>query len=215
MTVYEGLSSESTINLGWENVTNLKYKFSKNLRNSNILKLNWSPVISYSEEVTIKYIITFKNEIFITTEASFNVPLSYGKFTIDSITGKNIIEKECLTIETRFYFEDNTYSSSNTQEICFCPPIDPACSKPKITKSVLTKKSGNKSLKIKYSSAVKNVNGAVAIDGNIFGCSQPSHWASLNLGIGPNDCYKKDDVKILPSVSDNPQYQVRVRGRRR
>ena len=34
-------------------------------------------------------------------------------------TGKNIIEKECLTIETRFYFEDNTYSSSNTQEICF------------------------------------------------------------------------------------------------
>ena len=63
---------------------------------------------------------------------------------------------------------------------------------------------------MKYANAIKMLMVQQQQWKYFFGCSISSTWASLNLGIGPNDCYKKDDVKILPSVSDNPQYQVRM-----
>ena len=55
---------------------------------------------------------------------------------------------------------------------------------------------------MKYSKAIQNKHGAL---GEIFdGCSSVTHWNQLSLGLrlSKNDCYKRNNVLILPNQSN-------------
>ena len=55
---------------------------------------------------------------------------------------------------------------------------------------------------MKYSNAIQNKNSA---SGGVFnGCSSIAHWNKIILGLRliKNDCYKRNNVLILPSQSD-------------
>ena len=55
---------------------------------------------------------------------------------------------------------------------------------------------------MKYSKAIKNKQGALG--GTFNGCSPIAHWNQLSLGLrlSKNDCYKRNNVLILPNQSE-------------
>ena len=202
MANYEGEGNTATINLGWASLSNINGLISKDNINNNYLNLKWTGVSS-TNNTTVKYFITYKNNTFSTTNNNFKLPIGYGSLKKDPKTGIFIVEEVCLTLETRFYFNDGTYSSGKIKTFCFCPPADLYC-KNKKTKSVNTTKvvQKNVSTKKRYASAVKSTNGAMGFNFN--NCRKVSDWKKLDLKLAAskNDCYKKTDIIILPSQSD-------------
>lgn len=214
---FEGCSNNITFNLGWENATNINYRSRRNKVNNYELILNWDGIQDISG-ITIKYCIVYNNKTYTTSKTTFTLPIGYGTFQRDENgnvklngQGKPIVQEECVRIETRYYFSDGSFSYGEDPIIfCFCPPTDPACSSIKTTKSIGAKKKVGTQKQL-YSSAVRNVNGALGFTSNSngnsgtngisgslgFNCRTPAQWNALNLTVGPNNCYKKTDVVIL------------------
>jgi len=188
MTNYEGESSSQTVNLGWDSVTNINGSIQRDSTNNYFLNLTWNIPNIPENYFSVKFIITYKNNIHITTESPYKLYISYGETTTDPETGKTIAEEVCITIETRYYFLDGSYSSGEIKTFCFCPPIDPFCRKEKKTK-VVNNGHKNISTKRKYANALKTSNGVLGM--NFKNCSKASHWGSLGFTVGKNDCYKK------------------------
>lgn len=215
---FEGISN-ITFNFGWENAINIKYLSRRNKINNYELILNWDGTQDING-VTIKYIITYNTKTYTTTKTTFILPIGYGTFQRDengnvklNSQGKPITQEECVKIETRYYFNDGSFSyGEDPITFCFCPPTDQFCSKIKTTKSIGLKKQGGTQKQL-YASAVKNVNGALGfisgkngnninngISGSLgFNCRTPAQWRSLNLSIGPNNCYSKNTIVVLPN----------------
>jgi len=224
MDDFEGSSSTQSINLGWDNLNNISGNIYKDNNNNNYINLNWNKPTGIPENTTVKYFINYLGDTFLTLKSSYVLPVYYGYSTVDEKTGQKIVEKVCVSIETRYYFEDGSYSQGTTQSYCFCPPSDPYC-KNVISNSnnnsfklngnsnfnnsssnsniSLSSNNNNISTKRKYASAVTNVNGASGFNFN--NCSSISYWNSqaFRLALAPNNCYKKSDVVILPSQSEN------------
>ena len=214
---FEGISNNITFNFGWENATNISYRSRRNKINNYELILNWNGVPAISG-ITIKYCIIYNTKIYTTTKPTFILPIGYGTFKRDENgnvklngQGKPVTQEECVRIETRYYFSDGSFSYGEDPIIfCFCPPTDLYCSSIKTTKTIGAKKQVGTQKQL-YASAVKNTNGALGftsgsnginrtngITGSLgFNCRTPAQWRSLNLVIGPNNCYSKNDVKIL------------------
>ena len=206
MTTYTGESSDETINLGWDSVSNIVGFVTKSKTNSYFLNLTWDGVDT-PNNATVKYCIKYQGKNYITTKTNFMLPITYGNTTTDEKTGVIIAEEECIEIETKYYYSENTYSVGETKKFCFCPPVDPFCKKSKKTKT----KQKNISSKIRYSNAVKNKNGALGVDGGIFNnCSSVNYWnqLSLNISLSKNNCYSKEKVLILPNQSENQQNTI-------
>lgn len=197
MGTYYGEGNTETINLGWDSVNNINGRVERNNSGSYFLRISWTAAAPQNG-ATVKYCIKYQEQSILTTETNYYLPINYGSTTIDEKTGMVIALEECLEIETRYYTDENTYAEGEVKKFCFCPPVDPFCNKSKKTKT----KEKNISSKMKYSKAIKNKNGAL---GGIFnGCSSIAHWNQLSLGLrlSKNDCYKKENVLILPSQSD-------------
>ena len=195
MTEFEGDSSSENINLGWDNAYNFKGNIYKDDINNYFLNLNWKAPNTNLSDISIKYYINYLDDTFITTNTFYKLPVSYGTLIIDEKTGIKIAEEVCITIETRYYFNDGSYSFGETQSFCFCPPVDPFCKKSKKTK-IIQKNISNKR---QYANAVKNVNGAQGF--NFKNCTPVNDWKSmsLRLTVGKNNCYSKSNVLILPN----------------
>lgn len=195
MTEFEGDSSSENINLGWPSANNFIGNIHKDNINNYYLTLNWNAPDINLNNITIKYYINYLDNIFITTDTFYKLPVSYGNLIIDEKTGIKIAEEVCITIETRYYFNDGSYSVGEMKTYCFCPPVDPFCKKSKKTK--ITQK--NISTKQRYANAVKNVNGAQGF--NFKNCTSVNEWntMSLRLTVGKNNCYSKSNVLILPN----------------
>ncbi len=196
MASYTGEGNTETINLGWDSVTNINGLVQKDNNGNYYLRLTWSAATPQSG-ATIKYCIKYEQKSILTTETKYLLRIGYGLTTIDEKTGIVIALEQCVEIETRYYFSENTYAIGEIKKFCFCPPVDPFCKKSKKTKT----KEKNISSKIKYSKAIKNKHGALG--GTFNGCSSVSHWNQLSLGLSlsKNDCYKRDNVLILPNQS--------------
>ena len=218
MTVFEGNSETQTINLGWESLTNIVGKISKDIINSYSIRLSWNTPNSIPEGSNIKYYINYLGKIFITSNSSYILPVNYGNYVVDEVTGLKTVEEVCLTIETRYYFNDNSYSQGQIQSFCFCPPADLYCKKriesiqnnsfssqnnsnSNSVNSVFNK--NNISTKRRYASAVTNINGSSGFNFNR--CSSINYWESqrFRLALAKNDCYKKENVIILPNQDQN------------
>jgi len=197
----EGESNEITITIGYDNVSNIKGRIQKNSINNYFLSLNWNSVTNPSNETTVVYIINYLDKVFQTSTNSFQLPVQYGWQTIDKITGNKFITEQCLTIQTRFIY-DGGYYSSNISTFCFCPPIDPYCKK--IVKTTKTQKSHEKknsinSQKMRYANSLRTSNGALGLNFNLNKCASPNYWNSLQFKVGPNNCYSRKTVVILPN----------------
>ena len=195
MTEFEGDSSSQNIDLGWDNANNFTGNIYKDNINNYYLNLNWNGPNINLNDITIKYCINYLDNKFITTDTFYKLPVSYGNLITDEKTGIKIAEEVCITIETRYYFNYDSYSVGEIQSFCFCPPVDSFCKKSKKTK-ILQK---NISTKKRYANAVKNVNGAQGF--NFTNCSSVNDWRSMGfrLAVGKNNCYSKSDVIILPN----------------
>ncbi len=203
MASYTGEGNTETINLGWDSVNNINGIVQKNSYGNYFLRLSWSAATPQIG-ATVKYCIKYEGQSILTTETNYLLTISYGLTRVDEKTGIVIALEQCVEIETRYYFTEYTYGIGETKEFCFCPPVDPFCKKSKKTKT----KEKNISSKMKYSQAIKNKNGAL---GGIFeGCSPISHWNQLSLGLqlSKNDCYKRNNVLILPNQSENQQNTI-------
>ena len=215
---FEGSSDTQTINLGFEGLNSINGRILKNNNNNYFINLTWSGPSEVPEDSTVKYFINYLGETFSTSNLSYNLPVYYGNSIIDEETGQKIVEEVCLTIETRYYFEDGSYSQGATKNFCFCPPSDPYCKKVISTikyssssnsnnsssnTNISIANSNNISTKKKYASAVTNVNGASGFNFN--NCSSISYWTSqaFRMAVGKNNCYKKTDVVILPNQDTN------------
>ena len=222
---FEGSSSTQSINLGWENATNISGRIIKKNNNNYYINLKWNTPSQIPENTTVKYFINYLDNTFSTVNSSYQLPVYYGYTTVDPETGRKISETVCITIETRYYFDDGSYSQGSTQSYCFCPPSDPFCKNviskgENISYNNLNNSSSNSnnsssnsnnliannnniSTKRRYASAVTNVNGASGFNFN--NCSSISYWRSqaFRLALAKNDCYKKSDVIILPSQSED------------
>lgn len=222
---FEGSSSTQSINLGWDNLNNINGNIHKNNNNNYYINLKWNKPTGIPENTTVRYFINYLGNTFTTLKSSYVLPVYYGYSTVDEKTGQKIVEEVCLTIETRYYFNDGSYSQGTTQSYCFCPPSDPYCknvisiseniissnlnnnssnlNNSSLKSNVLIANNNNISSKRKYASAVTNVNGASGFNFN--NCSSISYWNSqaFRLALAPNDCYKKSDLVILPSQSEN------------
>ena len=197
MATYNGAGNAQTAYLGWDSVSNISGFVGKKRSNGFFLQLKWVGATPQNG-TTLKYCIKYLGNSYITTNTSFQLPISYGTTTVDEKTGILVAVEECIEIETRYYHTVNTYTMGEIKKFCFCPPVDPFCSKSKKTKT----KQKNISSKMRYSKAIKNKNGAL---GNVFnGCSSITHWNQLSLGLklSKNDCYEKNKVLILPTQSD-------------
>lgn len=214
---FEGSSNTQTINLGWESLTGISGKIIKDNTNNYIINLNWNEPSEVPEGSTVKYFINYLGDIFSTSNSSYILPVYYGSSTIDEATGQKIKEEVCLTIETRYYFNDGSYSQGATQSFCFCPPSDPYCKKVISTSknsnssnsnnsssnsNISVANRNNISTKRKYASAVSNVNGVSGFNFN--NCASINYWRSqaFRMVLAKNDCYKKSNVVILPSQSN-------------
>jgi len=195
MANFEGDNSSENINLGWDNANNITGTVHKDSINNYYINLSWNPPNSNLNDISIKYFINYLDDIFITTDTSYKLPVSYGNLITDEKTGIKIAEENCITVETRFYFNDGSYTFGETQTFCFCPPVDAFCKKSKKTK--ISQK--NISTKKQYANAVRNVNGAQGY--NFKNCTSVNEWKYLGLRfkVGRNDCYSKSKVLILPN----------------
>lgn len=218
---FEGSSNTQTINLGFDSLNSIRGNIFKNNNNNYYINLNWNKPTGIPENTTVKYFINYLGNTFSTTNSSYRLPVYYGSSTVDQVTGKKIIEKVCLTIETRYYDDNGSYSQGTTQTFCFCPPADQFCkniistgnsnsnslsnsnSTSSSNSNISVSNRNNISTKRKYASAVTNVNGASGFNFN--NCSSISYWNSqaFRMALAPNDCYKKSNVVILPSQSEN------------
>tara|TARA_B100000963_G_scaffold127135_1_gene110987 strand:- start:7500 stop:8156 length:657 start_codon:yes stop_codon:yes gene_type:complete len=218
MTDFEGSSDTQTINLGFDGLNSINGRILKNNNNNYYINLTWNNPSEVPDDSTVKYFINYLGETFSTSNTSYQLPVYYGSSTIDEATGQKIVEEVCLTIETRYYFEDGSYSQGATQTFCFCPPSDPYCKKVISSKSnnsssnsnnsssntnISVTNSNNISTKMKYASAVTNINGASGFNFN--NCSSINFWRSqaFRMALAKNDCYKKSDVIILPNQDTN------------
>jgi len=197
----QGNSNEITIAIGYDNISNIKGRIQKNINNSYFLSLNWNSVTNPSNETTVVYIINYLDKVFQTNTNSFQLPVHYGRQTINEITGRKIIIEQCITIETRFVY-DGGYYSSNISTFCFCPPIDPYCKK--IIKTTKTQKSHKRkssinSQKMRYANSLRTSNGSLGLNFNLNKCASPNYWNSLQFKVGPNNCYSRKTVVILPN----------------
>ena len=193
MVEYNGEGNTGTNDLGWDSVNNIKGNIRKNNINNYFLHLSWNGV-EVIVDTTIKYVINYLDNQYITGDNKFILPVNYANTIIDENTGIKIAQEVCLTIETRYYLSNETFASGETQTFCFCPPVDPFCYKIKKTE----KKPEKISKKMRYTKAVGNKNGAMGL--TFSGCSSVSQWnqLSLNLQLAKNNCYNKDKVLILP-----------------
>lgn len=218
---FEGSSNTQTINLGFDSLNSIRGNIFKNNNNNYYINLNWNKPTGIPENTTVKYFINYLGNTFSTTNSSYRLPVYYGSSTVDQVTGQKIIEQVCLTIETRYYDDNGSYSQGTTQTFCFCPPADQFCkniistgnsnsnslsnsnSTSSSNSNISVSNRNNISTKRKYASAVTNVNGASGFNFN--NCSSISYWNSqaFRMALAPNDCYKKSDVVILPSQSEN------------
>ena len=195
MTEFEGDSPSQNINLGWDNADNFTGNIFKDDINNYFLNLNWNAPNLDINDISIKYCIYYLDNIFITTDTFYKLPISYGNLITDEKTGIKIAEEVCITIETKYYFNDGSNIVGATQTFCFCPPVDPFCKKSKKIK-IMQK---NISTKKRYANAVKNVNGAQGF--NFKNCTSVNEWKTLGLrfAVGKNNCYSKSNVLILPN----------------
>ena len=201
MASYQGEGNTETINLGWDSLSNIKGVVSKDVINNYFLNLSWTGA-NQPDNTTVKYFIFYNDLTFYTTNNFYNLPISYGESEKNPITGVFTTKEVCINFETRYYFNDGTYSLGETKSLCFCPPSDLYC-KNKKTKSVNTTKTliKNVSTKTRYSNAVKSSNGALGF--NFRNCTKVRDWKKLDfkLAVGKNDCYKKTNVVLLPNQS--------------
>ena len=215
---FEGSSTTQSINLGYQSLNNIIGNIFKDINNNYAIKLLWNKPTEIPENTTVKYFINYLGNTFSTGNSSYTLPVNYGSIKVDEKTGLKIKEEVCLTIETRYYFNDGSYSEGATQSFCFCPPADPFCKKSinttqnnnfsnlnnNTSNSVISVSNKNNiSNKRKYASAVTNINGASGFNFN--NCSSINYWRSqrFRLALAKNDCYKKSDVKILPNQDQN------------
>lgn len=198
MVDYNGEGNTETTDLGWDSINNISGDIRKNNVNNFFLNLSWNSVEDLPG-TTIKYVINYLDNEFITSETTFILPVNYANTIIDENTGIQKTIEVCLTIETRYYLQNGTYSSGETKTFCFCPPVDPFCNK---IKKKTQKKPEKISKKMRYTKAVRNKNGALGL--SFSGCSSISQWnqLSLNLKLAKNDCYNKDKVLILPNSEE-------------
>ena len=124
MTEFEGDSSSQNIDLGWDNANNFTGNIYKDNINNYYLNLNWNGPNINLNDITIKYCINYLDNKFITTDTFYKLPVSYGNLITDEKTGIKIAEEVCITIETRYYFNYDSYSVGEIQSFCFCPPVD-------------------------------------------------------------------------------------------
>ena len=208
---YEGESSSQNTSLGWDSARSFTGKVGKDNINNYFINLTWNTANINSNDVSIKYCINYLGDIHTTSNSYYKLPISYGNLITDEKTGIKIAEEVCVTIETRYYFSDGSYAVGETQSFCFCPPVDPFCKKSQKTK-ILQKKISTKQ---KYSNAVKNKNGAQAL--NLKNCRSVNDWKSLGftLAVGKNDCYSKSNVLILPNSSQDYSNHSRPRSKYR
>ena len=187
----EGESNESTITIGYDTISGLNGNVKKKSNNNYYLCLTWNNVINPSpENITIKYIISYFDKVYETTNNYFDVPINYGTQEIDKRTGRVTTILQCVYIETRFVY-DGGYYSNNENKFCFCPPVDPKCRKRGTTKNMADKKQVG-STKMRYASAIKNKNGATGFNGfSGNNCRTVNQWNSLNLFSNSKECYTK------------------------
>tara|TARA_B100001287_G_scaffold274523_1_gene279998 strand:- start:92 stop:703 length:612 start_codon:yes stop_codon:yes gene_type:complete len=203
MANHVGEGNTEVIILGWGSASNLTGKIFKDNVNNYFLNLNWTGTPA-TNNTTVKYFLIYEGSTFFTTDTNYTLPISYGVSEIDKTTGITKIKEVCITLETRFYFNDGTYSMGESKTFCFCPPADIYCKNKKIINKNRTKViQQNISTNKRYSNAVSNSNGALGFNFN--NCRKVNEWKNINLSIrvGKNNCYKKSNVVILPSQSSN------------
>ena len=109
----EGESNESTITIGYDTISSLNGNVKKKSNNNYYLCLTWNNVLNPSPgNIIIKYIISYFDKVFETTNNYFDVPINYGTQEIDKRTGRVTTILQCVYIETRFVPYFITYTTS-------------------------------------------------------------------------------------------------------